>query len=110
MSNRLILTVAAATFSVVAFAAPKSYDVVLPKPTQAGSAQLAPGEYKVVVDGANAIFTPVHTHNAVTIPVKVETENRKFDGNILDSTTDGNTLHLKSLALGGTKIKLEFGN
>jgi hypothetical protein len=108
MSTKLIL--AAATFSVVAFAAPKSYNVVLAKPMQAGSAQLAPGEYKVMVEGSNAVFTPAHSHNAITIPAKVETESRKFDSNVLDSIADGNTLRLKSIALGGSKTKLEFGN
>jgi hypothetical protein len=107
MNRKLILAVLG--LSMFAAAAPKSYDVILTKPVQAGSTQLAKGEYHVVVDGGHAIFTPVHTKNAIAVPATVETKDKKFSDNVFDITTEGNTARLKSLALGGSKTKLEFG-
>ena len=57
MTNRLLLWSGALALSAVAFASSKTYDVVLTSAAKAGSTQLAPGEYKLKVDGSNAIFT-----------------------------------------------------
>ena len=108
-TNKLILSVGIAALSMVAFAAPKTYDVVFSKAVQAGTTELAPGEYKVALEGTNAIFTPAHTHNSLTVPVKVESSNQKYVANAIDTIKAGNKLQLKSIGLGGSKTKIEFG-
>jgi lipopolysaccharide export system protein LptA len=90
-------------------AGPKSYDVVLTSPSKAGSVQLAPGEYKVKVEGSNAVFTDERTRASFTVPVTVENSNTKFNSTTLDATTQGNSSQITSIELGGSKIKLEFG-
>src|SRR5215472_13428447 len=64
--------------SVAAFAASKTYDVKLAGPAQFGGAQLKAGEYKVKVDGANATFTPENSGKSVTVPVKLEAGQMKY--------------------------------
>ena len=107
MTNKLPLLIGALTLSSLAIAGAKSYDLVLTAPTKAGSVQLAPGEYKVKVEGSNAVFTDEHSR-AFTVPVTVENSNTKFDATSLDSTIQGNTAQITSIQLGGSKIKLEF--
>lgn len=108
MTNKLPLLIGALALSSLAIAGQKSYDVVLTAPTKAGSVQLAAGEYKVKVEGSNAVFTDEHTRASFTVPVTVENSNTKFDATSLDSTTQGNTAQITSIQLGGSKIKLEF--
>jgi len=109
MTNRFLLWGAALAFSTVAMAGPKTYDVVLPESAKAGSVQLAAGEYKLKVEGANAIFTDMGHHQSFTVPVKVENTETKYDTTALDTAKQGDTVHITSIQLGGSKTKLEFG-
>jgi phosphoribosylformylglycinamidine (FGAM) synthase-like amidotransferase family enzyme len=74
-----------------------------------GTAQLAPGEYKVKVDGSNAIFTETQHGKSVTVPVKVENGDKKFDATTVDSSKQGDMDQIKTIDLGGSKQKLQFG-
>ena len=110
MTNKLpLLLIAAAAWPIVALAAPKTYDVVLLAATKAGSVQLAPGEYKVKVEGSNAVFTDEHTRASFTVPVTVENTGTKFGMTALDTSKNGDIAQITSIELGGSKIKLEFG-
>jgi hypothetical protein len=95
--------------STLAMAGSKSYDVALSAPTKAGSVQLAPGDYKVKVDGSNAIFTDEHSGASFTVPVKVENAETKFSATTLDTKTQGSTTQIVTIGLGGSKVKLDFG-
>lgn len=109
MTNKLSLFIGAAALSTVAMAGPKNYNVALSTPTKAGSIQLAPGDYKMKVEGSNAVFTDEHTGSSVTVPVKVENTQTKFNATTLDTKTQGSTAELVAIELGGSKVKLEFG-
>jgi hypothetical protein len=109
MTNKLALLIIAVALSTLAIAGPKNYNVVLTTPTKAGTVDLAPGDYKVKVEGSNAIFTDEHTGASVTVPVKVENTETKFNSTVLDTTMQGKTAQLTSIELGGSKVKLEFG-
>ena len=61
------------------------------------------------VEGSNAIFTDERTGASVTVPVKVENTETKFNSTVLDTKTQGKTTQLTSIELGGSKVKLEFG-
>jgi hypothetical protein len=95
--------------SAVAMAGSKTYDLVFSAPIKAGSVQLAPGEYKLTVEGSNAIFTGAHNRQSVTVPVKVENNDTKYEATALDSTMQGGAAQITSIQLGGSKTKLEFG-
>ena len=100
---------ALATFPV-ASARVKTYDIQLDSPTKAGSNILAPGEYRVKVEGSNAVFTSVHTEKTFTAPVKIENANKKHDTTAVESNAQDGTLRLKAIELGGSTETLNFGD
>lgn len=108
MTNKLPLLIGVVTLSTLAMAGPKSYSVALSAPTKAGSTQLAAGDYKLQVEGTNAIFTDSH-RASVTVPVKVENSNTKFKSTSVDTSTQSGSQQITSIELGGSNTKLEFG-
>jgi len=108
MTNKLLLWVGVLTLSTVAIVSAKSYELVFDTPMQAGSVQLAPGTYKLEVEGSNAIFTDKKTGKPVTVPVTMEESSTKYGSTSLDSTNAGGTSQITAIKLGGTKTKLGF--
>lgn len=82
----------------------KSYEILLPQTTQAGQMQLAAGQYRLIVEGDNAIFTNVQTNHSFVAPVKVET-TQKHDV----TSVEVKDSHITSIQLGGSNETLEFG-
>ncbi len=108
MKNRLSLLAGILALAALSFASTKTYDVSLTHPAKAGSQQLTAGQYKLKVDGANAIFTDVRTSKSVSVPVKVETNEKKFKVTAVDSTQEGTAERINSIQLGGSTTKLDF--
>lgn len=108
MINKLLLFIGAMALSTVAMAGPKSYDVVLSTSMKAGSVALAPGDYKVKVEGANAVFTDKQTHKSQNVPVKVENGNQKYSVTSLDTSKGRDGDQIDAIQLGGSNTKLEF--
>jgi len=109
MINKSLLSVAVLTLGTVAIASAKSYDVVLEHAVKAGNVQLTAGEYKLKVDGSNAVFTEARTRQSVTVPVKIENGDKKYQDTEIDTAKQGEADQIKSIELGGSKTKLEFG-
>lgn len=109
MTNKFLLWVGVLTVSSVSIVSAKSYELVFSTPVQAGSAQLDAGTYKLEVESSNAIFTNTKTRKSVTVPVKAEETNTKNYVTSLDNLTQGSTVQINTIKLGGTKTKLEFG-
>ena len=76
MKKSLVLGVVL-SLSSICFAGQKSYDVIFSAPAKVSGVKLPAGEYKVKVDGANAIFTDSKS-KTVSVFVKVETGSKKF--------------------------------
>ena len=104
----LVSFVAVLALSVAAFAATKSYDVKLASTAQFGGVQLKAGEYKVKVDGANATFTTAGTNKGVTVPVKVEAGQMKYQFTAVETSGAAGSERIDAIQLGGTKTKIEF--
>jgi hypothetical protein len=102
------VAVAALALSTLTVVSAKTYEIILSSPTKAGSVQLKPGQYKLKVDGNNAIFTDVNSNKSVTVPAKVQTGDKKFDDTRVQSTKDGDTDKIEEIDLGGSKTKLGF--
>jgi hypothetical protein len=102
------LCLAVLALSSLSIASAKTYDIVLTAPAKVGNVQLAPGEYKIKVEGSNAIFTEAQTHQSVTVPVKIENGDKKYDSTAVDSTKQGDMDHIQTIELGDSKTKLEF--
>jgi hypothetical protein len=108
MKKKLSLLAGVFVLATLAFASAKTYTVSLTHPSKAGSTQLTAGEYKLKVDGANAVFTDLRTSKSVTVPVKIETGEKKFPFTAVDSTQDGATERINSIQLGGSTTKIDF--
>lgn len=104
----LVSTLGILALSVAAFAASKSYDVKIAANAQFGGVQLKAGEYKVKVDGANATFTPAGTNKGVTVPVKVEAGQVKYQYTAVETSGSGAAERIDAIQLGGTSTKIEF--
>ncbi|MGO9254773.1 MAG: hypothetical protein ACLQU1_00500 [Bryobacteraceae bacterium] len=109
MKKKLSLLVGVLALASLSFASAKTYTVSLTHPSKAGRQQLTAGDYKVKVDGANAVFTDLRTSKSVSVPVKVETSDKKFRFTAVDSTRDGAAERIESIQLGGSTTKLDFG-
>src|SRR5690348_11661852 len=108
MTKKSLLFAGALALSTICMASPKSYEILLPKQTQAGVMQLAPGQYRVTVEGPNAVFTSMKTNHSFVAPVRVEA-TQKHEVTAVEITTEGGATHLTSIDLGGSDETLEFG-
>jgi hypothetical protein len=110
-SNRLIgmtaksfLFICVVGVASIGIASAKSYYVTLTAPTKAGVTVLKAGEYEVNVKGNQAVFTN-DGGKSVSVPVKVEQSDKKFDTTSVNADSDT----IKEIDLGGSMTKLTFG-
>jgi len=103
-----LLAVGVLALSSIAVLSAKTYELTLTSLTKAGSVELKAGQYKLKVDGANAIFTDMNSEKSFTTPVKVVVTDKKFDETKVQSTKDGETDRIEEIDLGGSKTKLGF--
>jgi|SRR5580700_3495122 hypothetical protein len=108
MTKQSLLFIGALALSTVSFASTKSYEILIAAPTQAGAMQLAAGEYRLKLDGSNAIFTNIDTNHSFVAPVKVE-NTRKHETTAVETKTDGSNSRITSIDLGGSSETLQFG-
>ena len=86
----------------------KTYRIDLPSPSKIGTHQLPAGPYRLVVDPESVRIVEVKTGNAIDVPAKVETAERKFDRTTFSSGTVDGATELRAIRLGGTRILIEF--
>ena len=86
----------------------KSYSITLSAPATAGSVQLKAGQYKLKVEGDNAVFTNVENDKSFTTPVKVQSVDQKFDETRVQTVKEGESDKIHEIDLGGSKTKLDF--
>jgi hypothetical protein len=89
----------------------KSYSVTISEPSTIGTQQLAKGEYKLKVDGANATFVATDgSKKTVTTAVKVDAGTKKFDQTVVVTDTNSAGVSvIHEIDLGGSTTKLGFG-
>jgi hypothetical protein len=109
MTAKSLLIVGALTLSSLGIASAKSFDVVLSSPTMAGTTELKPGEYRLKVEGSQAVFTEAQGSKSFTVPVKVESADRKFGQTAVESTNQNGMDNIHSIDLAGSNTRLEFG-
>jgi len=105
--KKMFLTAVLAV-SALTIANAKTYDIVVSNTTKAGSVQLKPGEYKLKVEGSNAVFTSVDSAKSFSTPVKVESSGQKYDQTKMQTTKDGDEDRLQEIDLGGSHTRLGF--
>jgi hypothetical protein len=108
MTTQSLLFLGALALSTAAFASPKSYEILLSAPTRTGNVQLAAGEYRLQVQGANAVFTNVDTNRSVVAPVKISTTQKHDQTAVVETKTGAGSATLTSIELGGSTETLDF--
>jgi hypothetical protein len=103
MTSRSLLFICVLAVSSVGIASAKSYYITLTAPTKAGATQLKAGEYEVSLKGNAAVFTK-DGGKPVSVPVKIEQSDKKFDSTSVDTANDT----IREIDLGGSSTKLTF--
>jgi hypothetical protein len=106
MTAKSLLIVGALGLSSVAFAGTKSYDIILNNPTKAGTTELKPGEYKLKVEGTQAVFS--RDGQQFTAPVKIQNGAHKFDATTMETSHQGDMETIKAIDLAGSNTVLDF--
>src|SRR5690242_14986263 len=99
--KKTFIATAVLALSTLSFAGQKSFTVVFEKATAVGAVKLKAGEYKVKVDGPNAVFTDSN-YKSVSTAVKVETGAAKYKNTAVETTTAGGGDVVSSIEVGGT--------
>jgi hypothetical protein len=74
----------------------------------AGATQLKPGEYRVKVEGSQAVFTDAqNTKLSVSVPVTVENSDRKFNSTAVETSNHGGMDNIQAIDLGGSNTRLK---
>ena len=99
MNVRSLLLVGAMALSSAALASAKTYDITLVGPTKAGAVELQAGEYKVRVEGSQAVFTDAH-NKSFTVPATVENAEKKFGDTRLETVNHDGIDTIQAIDLG----------
>ena len=102
-----VLFIAALVLVSVCAATAKQYTITLVKPVQVGSVKLAAGEYKVKLDGANAIFTD-SKKQTFTAPAKTEKVGKKVPFTAVETKDVESGTKLDCIDLEGADFKVIF--
>jgi hypothetical protein len=108
MTTKSLLTICALTLASVGLAFAKSYEVDLIANTKAGNVELKPGEYKLKVEGSQAVFTDSNG-KSFTVPVKVENSGKKFNNTRIETESQSGMDTIQSIDLGGSETRLSLG-
>jgi hypothetical protein len=108
MTKSSVLFLGALALATITFANSKSYDILLTSPTQAGAMRLTQGQYRLQVEGSNAIFTNIDTRHTFVAAVKIET-TKKHEVTAVETKSDAGSPRITSIDLGGSNETLEFG-
>jgi hypothetical protein len=110
MHARTFLMAGVLTLSSLAIANAKTYDIKLDAPAKAGSNELKPGQYKLKVEGSQAVITDAqNSKSTVTVPVKVENADRKFQYTVVESKSQDGMDNIQAIDLGGSNTRLSIG-
>jgi hypothetical protein len=103
-----LLSVFVVTASAASAEKARSYEFSVTSATKVGTQVLTPGDYKVKLDGSNAVFTKEGTKATFTAPAKLEAGSEKFDRTILHVVEDSGQPRIISVELKGGKDLLKL--
>jgi hypothetical protein len=88
-------------------ASAKTYHFTVLDPSQAGAAQLKPGDYRVKVEGSQAILQDNRGHE-IAATAKIETMDHKAHDTIVSSSNADGQRHINSVEFAGSHEKVVF--
>jgi hypothetical protein len=86
----------------------KSYSITVSNPIKVGSVTLKPGDYKVKLEGSEAVFLRVASNETFKVPAKIESSTDKYPKTALIQNTEGGQSKLVGLGLKGTSDVMKF--
>lgn len=107
MKTKFLLAIGVAALAIAgAHAKTKAYSIQLYEPAILGSTTLTPGEYKVEVDGDQAVVRNGKMEGKA--PVKVENADTKYSTTAVRFANPDGKMHIQEIHIGGSKTKLVF--
>lgn len=85
----------------------KTYNFTVTNPSVVGATQLKPGDYKLKLDGSQAVLMDRKGHTIETA-TKVETVDHKFNQTSIATSTQNGANKIESIELVGSKTKVLF--
>jgi hypothetical protein len=89
-------------------AASRSCEILLAAPTQAGSILLQPGQYRVSVDGSEAVFQEVRSARSFRTAVRVEDSGAEFEKTRIRTSKNAGPRRVDVIEIEGSTTKIEF--
>jgi hypothetical protein len=89
-------------------AASRSCEILLAAPTQAGSVLLQPGQYRVSLDGSEAVFQEVRSARSFRTAVKVEDGGAEFEKTRILTNKNAGPRRVDAIEFEGSTTKIEF--
>jgi len=89
-------------------AASRSCVILLAAPTQAGSVLLQPGQYRVSVDGSEAVFQEVRSARSFRTAVTVEDSPAEFEKTRILTSKNAGPRRVDAIEIEGSTTKIEF--
>lgn len=92
----------------VTLSAPRSCEILLASPTKAGDILLQPGQYRVSVDGSDAVFQEVRSARLFRTSVKVEDAGAAFERTRIRTSRETGPRRVDAIEIEGSSTRLEF--
>ena len=86
----------------------RSYELSVNTATKVGTQVLTAGDYKLRLEGSNAVFTKQSTQATFTAPAKLEAGNAKFGHTTIHLVQDAGQPRITSIELEGSKDLLNL--
>jgi hypothetical protein len=86
----------------------RTYEILLPSPTKAGQVLLVPGQYRVTLDGTDAVFQNVRNAQSFRTSVKVEDTGASYDATRISTSRNDGAERLDAMELEGSGTRIEF--
>ena len=107
MKTKFLLAIGLAALAIAnANAKTKAYSIELFEPAMLGNKTLAPGEYKVEVDGDKAVLRNGKSESEA--PVKVESAGSKYTSTAVRFSNADGKMRIQEIHIGGSSTKLVF--
>ena len=88
--------------------ADQSYKCTLSSACKIGSADVQPGDYKLVVDAPKVVLTELSTGKSIELEAKVESTDQKFATTEIHSSQVDGASRIREIRIGGSKTIIAF--
>ena len=95
-------------FLAATASADQSCRFTLSSAAKIGTAELSPGEYRLVVDANKAVLTELKTGKLIELEAKIEQGEQKANATQVHTTQVDGVSQIREIRIGGSKTKVAF--